>query len=93
MESRCQTDTTGASRNEGQEKKMTTITYRIAFSNNAGSRAAESLAFSCGGSWGNAVQRFDGEHDMAFIECPAENAGHLERMMEDDDNVISYAEH
>ena len=72
---------------------MTTITYRIVFADNTGSRAAESLAFSCCGSWSNAVQRFDGEHDMAFIECPAENVEHLESLMDEDDNVISYAEH
>ena len=79
--------TTAANR----RKIMTTITYRIVFADNTGSRAAESLAFSCCGSWSNAVQRFDGEHDMAFIECPEENVELLESMMDDDENVISYA--
>lgn len=72
---------------------MTTITYRIVFDDNTGSRAAESLAFSCGGSWGNAVERFDGEHALAFIECPTENVEYFESLLDEDDNVISYAEH
>ena len=72
-------------------EEVSNTTYRVVFSDNAGSRSAEALAFSCGGSWNNAVQRFDGENDMAFIECPAENVEYLESLMDDDENVISYA--
>ena len=72
---------------------MSTITYRIVFADNTGSRAVEALAYSCEGSWNNAVQKFDGENDLAFVECPAENVERLEIMMDEDDNVISYAEH
>ena len=70
---------------------MTTITYRIVFADNTGSRAAESLAFSCGGSWSNSVGSFDGTNDLAYIECPADSAEHLESMLDEDDNVVSYS--
>lgn len=78
--------------NNQRGKKMTTITYRIVFGDNSGSRAVQALAVSCGGSWRDGVERFDGENDLAFIECPAENAEFLEGMMDEDENVISYAE-
>lgn len=65
--------------------------YRIVFVNNTGSRAVEGLAFSCGGSWSNSVERFDGTNDLAYIECPEESAEHLESMLEDDNNVVSYS--
>ena len=42
--------------------------------------------------WRDGVERFDGESDLAFIDCPAENAEFLEGMMDEDENVISYAE-
>lgn len=78
--------------NNQRGKKMTTITYRIVFADNTGSRAVQSLAVSCGGDWRDGVERFDGESDLAFIDCPAENAEFLEGMMDEDENVISYAE-
>lgn len=74
-----------------EEASAALVTYRVVFSSNAGSSASEALAFSCGGAWGNAVQRFDGENDMAFIECPVENVEYLESLMDDDENVISYS--
>ncbi len=67
-------------------------TYRVVFADNTGSFAVAAIAESCNGSWSNAVSRFDGQHDLAFVEVPAENAGHLEQMLDDDDNVIEYGE-
>jgi len=76
---------------QGQEHKMTK-TYRIVFSDNAGSRAVDAIATTVQGSWSNAVERFDGEHDLAFVEVPADNAEYLESILDDDSNVISYSE-
>ena len=69
---------------------MANITYRIVFANNTGSSAVEALATSCGGAWSNSVQLFDGESDLAFIDCPEGNTEYLEGLLDDDENVISY---
>ncbi len=65
--------------------------YRVVFKDNTGSRAVEALAFSCDGAWSNSVERFDGANDLAFIECPADNVDYLERLLDEDDNVVSYS--
>lgn len=67
-----------------------TKTYRIVFADNSGSFAVDAIATGAEGSWSNSVQRFDGEHDLAFVEVPAENAEYLENLLDGDDNVISY---
>ena len=69
-----------------------TKTYRIVFHDNSGSSAVDVIAASVNGSWSNSVSRFDGEHDLAFIEVPSENAEYLETLLNGDDNVVSYAE-
>ena len=71
---------------------MTTNTYRIVFADNTGSRAVDAIAASCGAKWRDCVQRFDGEHDLAFVDVPADNVEHLEQMLDDDENVVSYQE-
>ena len=67
-----------------------TKTYRIVFADNSGSFAVDAYATAVEGSWSNSVQRFDGEHDLAFLEVPNENVELLETLLDDDDNVISY---
>ncbi len=69
-----------------------TVEYRIVFADNAGSFAVGAIAESVQGSWSNSVERFDGEHDLAFIECPVDNVEYLEEILDSDDNVISYGE-
>ena len=71
---------------------MTTNTYRIVFADNTGSRAVDAIAASCDAKWRDCVQRFDGEHDSAFVDVPADNAEYLEQMLDDDENVVSYQE-
>lgn len=66
------------------------ITYEIVFVDNNGSRAVEAIAFSCDGSWHNAVSGYDGQHDLAFIDLDSHDSEMLESMLDDDDNVISY---
>lgn len=70
-----------------------TKTYRIVFADNSGSFSVDAIATTVEGSWSNSVQRFDGEHDLAFVEVPADNAEYLETILDGDDNVISYAEY
>lgn len=73
------------------ERNMTT-TYRVVLANDNGSFASIGLAESAGGAARNQVQRFDGEHDLAFIDvADAESAEYLETLLEADNNVISYA--
>jgi hypothetical protein len=67
-------------------------TYRIVFLDNTGSRAVEALAASCGGAWRNAVTAFDGVLDQAIIDVPDASADHLESLLDDDANVVQYAE-
>ena len=67
-------------------------TYRVVFANDSGSRASDALAGSIGGSCRNSVQRFDGENDLAFIECPEEQAEYLEGIMDEDGNILCYRE-
>ena len=67
-------------------------TYRVVFADDSGSQASDALAGSVGGSWKNSVQRFDGEHDLTFIECPEEQAEYLEGIMDEDENILCYEE-
>ncbi|PTQ80818.1 hypothetical protein C8R21_11311 [Nitrosospira multiformis] len=66
-----------------------TRSYKIIFANR-GSFAVNALALACEGSWRDAVQHYNGKHDLAFIDVKEENAAHLEEMLEQDDNVLSY---
>jgi hypothetical protein len=66
--------------------------YRIIFRNNSGSFAVDAIASTVGGTWSNAVERFDGESDLAFIEVDDENSSYLEEILEEDDNVLSFGE-
>lgn len=63
--------------------------YKIIFANQ-GRFAVTALALACEGSWRDAVQRYNGKHDLAFIDVGEENAAHLEEMLDQDDNVLSY---
>ena len=65
--------------------------YRVVFKDNTGSRAVEAIAFTCDGTWSNSVNRYDGTNDLAFIEVPAENAECIEKILEEDENVVSYS--
>ena len=67
-----------------------TRTYKIIFANNRGSFAANALALACDGTWRDAVERYNGKHDLAFIDVEEENVSHLLEMLEQDDNVLSY---
>ena len=69
---------------------MTTITYRVLFSDNRGSFASDAFAASCEGVSRNCVERFDGERDLALIDLPEENAEFLEALLESDSNVLAY---
>jgi len=69
-----------------------TTTYQIIFVDNRGSRAVESIAATVEGSWRNSVERFDGTNDLAFVDVPERNAEYLEKLLDEDDNVISYQE-
>ena len=74
---------------------MTTITYRVLFSDNRGSFASDAFASdafaaSCEGVSRNCVERFDGERDLALIDLPEENAELLEALLESDSNVLAY---
>ena len=68
------------------------ITYEIVFIDNSGALAVNAIAFSCNGSWRNAISRYDGQHDLAFIDLDSDNSEMLELMLDDDDNVISYGQ-
>lgn len=67
----------------------TTRSYKIIFANQ-GRFAVNVLALACDGSWRDAVQRYNGKHDLAVIDVGEENAAHLEEMLDQDDNVLSY---
>jgi hypothetical protein len=69
-----------------------TKTYRIVFADNSDSQAVDAIATSAQGSWSNSVPRFDGEHDLAFVEVADDNADYLESILDADENVISYTE-
>lgn len=73
-------------------KHWTGLSYRVVFKDNAGCRAVESIAASAEGSWSGAVERFDGEHDLAFVKIPYEQRESLEAILDEDDNVVSYSE-
>ncbi len=67
------------------------IKYRVVLADNQGSFAIDSLASVVSDShWFGTVTRFDGEHDLAHIEVPADEAEYFESVMDDDDNVIEY---
>ncbi len=76
----------------GATEIANTKTYRIVFAENSGSSAVDVIAAAVNGSWSDSVSRFDGEHDLAFIEVPADNAEYLETLLNCDNNVISYSE-
>lgn len=63
--------------------------YKVIFANQ-GSFAANALSLACDGTWRDAVPRYNGKHDLAFIDVEEENVAHLEEMLEQDDNVLSY---
>ena len=69
---------------------MTTITYRVLFSDNRGSFASDAISASCERVSRNCVERFDGERDLALIDLPEENAEFLEALLESDINVLAY---
>lgn len=69
-----------------------TKTYRVVFTSNQGSFAADAIASSAGGSFRNTVERYDGKHDLAFIDVPDDSAEYLESMLDEDANVVSYRE-
>ncbi len=64
--------------------------YKIIFANNRGSFAANALALACDGSWRDAEPRYNGKHDLVIIDVEEENVAHLEEMLEQDENVLSY---
>ena len=66
-----------------------TRSYKIIFANQ-GQFAVNVLALACDGSWRDAIQRYNGKHDLAIIDVGEENAAHLEEMLDQDDNVLSY---
>jgi hypothetical protein len=66
-----------------------TKSYKIIFANQ-GRFAVNVLALACDGSWRDAIQRYNGKHDLAIIDVGEENAAHLEEMLDQDDNVLSY---
>jgi hypothetical protein len=66
-----------------------TRSYKIIFANQ-GRFAVNVLALACDGSWRDAIQRYNGKHDLAVIDVGEENAAHLEEMLDQDDNVLSY---
>ena len=66
-----------------------TRSYKIIFANQ-GRFAVNVLALACDGSWRDAVQCYNGKHDLAVIDVGEENAAHLEEMLDQDDNVLSY---
>jgi hypothetical protein len=67
-----------------------TRSYKIIFANNQRSFAVNVLSLACDGSWRDSVERYNGKHDLAFIDVREENAAHLEEMLEQDENVLSY---
>jgi predicted O-methyltransferase YrrM len=70
---------------------MRTIrSYKIIFANNKESVAVNGLSLACDGTWRDAVQSNNGKYDLAFIDVDEENVAHLEEMLEQDDNVLSY---
>ncbi|SDA27259.1 hypothetical protein SAMN05216315_13252 [Nitrosospira sp. Nsp18] len=66
-----------------------TRSYKIIFANQ-GRFAVNVLALACDGSWRDAIHRYNGKHDLAVIDVGEENAAHLEEMLDQDDNVLSY---
>lgn len=66
--------------------------YRIVLQDNRGCAPIAAIAESVEGVWFNAVARYDGQHDLVFLELPAENASYLNDLLDADDNVISYEE-
>lgn len=67
-----------------------TRSYKIVFANNQKSFAVNGLSLACDGTWRDAVDRYNGKHDLAFIDVREEYVAHLEEMLEQDDNVLSY---
>jgi len=72
-----------------RNKVAATRSYKIIFASQ-GSFAVNALALACEGSWRDAVQRYNGKHDLAFIDVEEEYVPHLEELLEQDDNVLSY---
>lgn len=64
--------------------------YKIIFANNKGAVAVNGLSLACDGTWRDAVECYNGKHDLAFVDVDEENVAHLEEMLEQDDNVLSY---
>jgi hypothetical protein len=69
-----------------------TKTYRVVLASNQGSFAAAALASSAGGEFRDTVERFDGTHDLAYIDVPDDSADYLESMLDEDPNVVSYGD-
>ena len=65
--------------------------YKLILLNNTGSFAADAIATSVGGSFRDCVTRYNGEHDLAFIDCPDDNSDHLESLLDANDNIVSYS--
>lgn len=67
------------------------VKYRIVLADNQGSFAIDGLASAVKGSrWFGTVDRYDGIHDLAHIEVPADEAEYFESVLDADDNVIEY---
>jgi len=67
------------------------IKFRVVMIDNSGSHHIDSLASLVPGShWSFTLDRFDGKHDMAYIEIPADDAEYFEEVLEADENVVSY---
>lgn len=67
------------------------VKYRIVLADNQGSFAIDGLArVVTGGHWYGTVDRYNGIHDLAHIEVPADEAEYFESVLDADDNVIEY---
>lgn len=69
----------------------TTARYRVVFDGSRERYLADTLSLA--GGYGRVISttdRYDGDHDLALIEIAADEAEYLERMLEDDDRVLSY---
>ena len=71
---------------------MDTKTYMIIFNDNSGSEAIDAIAVTVEGSWHDTVSKYNGLHDIGFVEFPAENESYLKEILAEDDNVVEFSE-
>lgn len=66
-------------------------TYRVVFADDQGGFKSQAYGDTVEGTVTHRVERFDGEHDLAYIASPDENTAFFEDLMDLDGNVIEFS--